>query len=364
MDYPRSPRPPTVKTPQLGSDEPVVGCVIDFSQAENTPGKPDGWAGLGLGVDGRKLLRVVIQENKELVLDGKLLDLSAGLKTVPFPDDLLEAAKKQHKVGLTIKIGRDAVVTTVRAGADGKIKEMSLTYPVTDDERKLLLERHMAAISRDARHLITPFFEDDPADNDLKKPAPANRWQFAGDQETYRLYRAAWRLGPKAPKSLTALRDEMIAAMDKDAAKQKAAMDAFRERLAKVVDDFSKSGHPDAPAILSELSGIVLSVRIVADRTSGKPRLVAVIHGASDSQVTGTLNYAADPEGVITVPTSAEKLDIGPAKTATAGWDVKLPAENGAVKMTATANLRWNGVDVTLTQTRKLKYQQVWNVEP
>ncbi len=43
---------------------------------------------------------------------------------------------------------------------------------------------------------------------------------------------------------------------------------------------------------------------------------------------------------------------------------MKLPAENGAVKITATAKLRWNGVDVTLTQTRKLKYQQVWTVEP
>ncbi len=295
MDYPRSPRPPIVKTVQLGGDEPVFGCVVDFSQAESTPGKPDGFAGLGLGVDGRKLLRVVVQENKELVLDGKLLDLSSGLKSAPFPDDLLEAAKKQHRVGLTIKIGRDAVVATVRAGIDDKIKETSLTYPVTGEERKLLLERHMAAISRDARHLITPFFEDDPPDEDLNKPAPANRWRFAGDQEAYRLYRAAWRLGPKAPKSLTTLRDDMIAAMDKDAAKQKAALDAFRDRLANVVDDISKSGHADAPAILSELSGIVLSVRFVADRTSGKPRLDVVIQGATRPILTESFQSRPTP---------------------------------------------------------------------
>jgi hypothetical protein len=364
MDYPRSPRPPIVQPVHLGGDEPVFGCVVDFSQTENTPGKPDGWAGLGLGVDGRKLLRVVIQENKELVLDGKLLELSSGLKSAAFPDDLLVAAKKQRRVGLTIKIAKDGVVATVRAGVEDKIKEMSLTYPITGDERKAILEHHMAAISRDGRHLITPFFEDDPPAEDFSKPAPANRWRFAGDQETYRLYRAAWRLGAKAPKSLTALRDDMIAAMDKDAARQKAAMDAFHDGLTKVVEDISKTGHPDAGAVLSELSGIVLSVRIVADQKSGKPRLVAVVHGASDSRLTGTLAYEVDPQGVISVPTNAEKFEVEPAKAATAGWDLKLPAENGALKIMVTAKTRWNGVDVTLTESRKLKYQQVWTVEP
>jgi hypothetical protein len=222
----------------------------------------------------------------------------------------------------------------------------------------------MAAISRDARHLITPFFEEEATVEDLTKPAPANRWRFAGDKETYRLYRAAWRLGPKAPTSLITLRNEMVAAMDKDADKQKAAMDAYRARLGQVVEDIGKSGSPDANAVLGELSGLTLSVRIISDGSSGKPRLTAVIQGAPDSKVNGSVIYTADPEGTITVPAEPDKIEIEPGNAAKVGWAVKLPAENGVVKITATAKLRWNGVDVTLTESRKLKYQQVWTVEP
>ncbi len=364
MDYPRSARPPIVAKVQLGGDEPVVGCVVDFSEAENTPGKPGGWAGLGLGVDGRKLLRVVIDENKELVLDGKLLGLSSGKKTAAFTEELLELARKHRRVGLSIKIARDAVVTTVRAGVEDNIKEMTFSYAVTDEERKGLLEHNMAAISRDARHLITPFFEEDMPVEDLSKPAPANRWRFAADKETYRLYRAAWRLGSKAPKSLIALRDEMVAAMDKDADKQKAAIDAYRARLGQVVEDIDKTDSPDASAVLGELSGAELSVRITPDGSSGRPRLTAVIQGAADSKVIGTVTYSVDPDGSVAVPAQPDKVEIEPGKTASVAWALKLPAENGVVKITATAKLRWNSVDVTLTESRKLKYQQVWAVEP
>jgi hypothetical protein len=364
MDYPRGPRPAIVKPVQLGGDEPVLGCVVDFSQAENSPGKPAGWAGLGLGVDGRKLLRVVIEENKQLVMDGKLLGLSSAAKSAAFPDELLEAARKQRRVGLTISITRDAVVATVRAGTEDSIKEMTLSYPISEDERKGLLERNMAAISRDAKHLITPVLEEDAPKEDFSKPAPANRWLFAGDKEAYRLYRAAWRLDTKAPKSLLALRDDMLSAMDKGAEKQKAAMESYRAGLEEVVKDISKSDATDAPAILGELSGMALSVCIISDGSSGKPRLMTTIQGAADAKVSGTLSYAVDPEGAISVPAEPEKIAIEPGKATTVARTLKLPAENGAAKITLTAKLRWNGEDVTLSESRKLKYQQVWSVEP
>jgi hypothetical protein len=363
LDYPREPRPAIIGAVELGGDEPTVGCVLDFSQAENTSGKPAGWAGLGLGVDGRKLLRVVVEENKQLVIDGKPLGLASGVKTNVFPAEVLEAARKQKRIGLTIKVGKDAVIVTVRAGAGSAIQEMEASYPVSADERKGLLERHMAAISRDARHLITPHF-DKIATEDLSKPAPANRWLFAGDQETYRLYRAAWRLGEKAPKSLTSLRDEMLAAFDKGEENQKAAMAAYQSRIEKVIGDITGSGAKDAASVLGELSGASLRLKLSPEGSSGKPRLTVVIEGTPDSKLAGTVTLAADAEGAIAVPAQPEKIEIEAGRSAATSWVLKLPPEKGTAKLTVTARLKWHGADIELTANRKVRYELTWTAEP
>ncbi len=250
LDYPRSPRPPIVGRVELGGEEPAVGCVIDFSLAE----PPRGWAGLGLGVAGRKLLRVIVEENRKLVCDGSLLDLTSGRKEVAFPAGLLEAAARHRQVGLTIQIAREAVVATVRAGAAPDVKEMKVVYPITPRERSILLERHLAALSRDGRHLIRIFVEEENwPPEDLSQPAPANRWRFAGDWETYRLYRAAYRLGGRAPRSLLDLRDRMLDAVDKDTETQGKAIADYRERFRKVIQEITAIQSPEAAQALNEL---------------------------------------------------------------------------------------------------------------
>jgi hypothetical protein len=158
MDYPRGPKPPIVGPIELGADEPSVGCVIEFSLAENR-----GWAGLGLGVAGRELLRVVVEEDKKLVLDGTMLGMAAGRREVPFTPEVLKAANKSHRVGLTSKIVRTALEVAVAADSDGRIAKMSSSYPLSSDERWDLLARPMALVSRDAKHIITPYVEEPPA---------------------------------------------------------------------------------------------------------------------------------------------------------------------------------------------------------
>ena len=48
------------------------------------------------------------------------------------------------------------------------------------------------------------------------------------------LYRAAWRLGGQAPKSLLALRDQLAQAASQNAAAQQAAMNAYRDSIAGI----------------------------------------------------------------------------------------------------------------------------------
>jgi hypothetical protein len=227
MDYPRGPKPPIVGPVELGTDEPSVGCVIDFSLAENR-----GWAGLGLGVKGRELLRVVVEGNGKLILDGTMLGMAAGQRDVAFPPEVLKAANKSHRVGLTVKIGRTALEVMIAAEADGHGAKMSASYPLSNDERWDLLARPMALLSRDAKHIITPYVEEPPTNSvDLDQPAPANRWCFAADRETYHLCRAAWVLGDKAPASLVNLKEKMLRAMDKSPEIQQPAIADYHREL-------------------------------------------------------------------------------------------------------------------------------------
>ncbi|MCY3020215.1 MAG: hypothetical protein NTW87_14450 [Planctomycetota bacterium] len=125
LDYPRAPKSPLVGALALGVDEPSIGCVVDFKRA-----KDEGWAGLGLDVQGRNLLRVVVEKNKTLVLDGTLLKLQAGRKDVPFPPELLAEAKatggagfRIGRVGLTVRVAKAALEVTVRAGRPGRLPD-------------------------------------------------------------------------------------------------------------------------------------------------------------------------------------------------------------------------------------------------
>jgi len=247
LDYPRSPKPPILGAIRLGEDEPTVGCVVDFELAKNK-----GWAGVGLGVTGRDLMRVIVEQNKTLVMDGTLLKFKAGRTELAFTPKVLDAAQKTWRTGLTIKIARSAVEVVVRAGEGEGIQEMTASYPVSAEEREQLMTRYMALLSRDAKHELTPFIDEPPPPVDLTKPAPANRWRFAGEKETYGLCKAVWILGPRAPASLTALKKGMIAAMDKDFATQAQAMAAYRSQIAQVVQDVQNSGSPEARRALVE----------------------------------------------------------------------------------------------------------------
>jgi hypothetical protein len=158
-----------------------------------------------------------------------------------------------HRLGLTARLARTAVEVTVRA-ADPKASapaEYKTSLPLTEPERARLLSHPLAILARDGYHGVTPYFDDRRRpEPDLAVPAPPNRWRNPGDHQLEALYRAAWHLKDKAPPSLLALKEKLLAAADKDPQAQQAALAACEQSLAAVIKDIDQCAAPaDAKAI-------------------------------------------------------------------------------------------------------------------
>lgn len=238
MDWPVQPKSPLVGPVERGTAEPSVGCLVEMSDEQyNGLGK----AGMGLAVGGRELVAVLVNDAKELLIDGLDVEmegfiLSGARKAVPFSDEFRKAAKDcNYRIGLTIKIARDSLEITARTGRPGKIRTLETSTPLVPAQRKQIMSRHVAILSKAGRHGVTPYVDaarrEEPP---LTTAAPPGRWRFAGEEQLYELYRTAWQLGDKTPKSLTRLKETMTHAADKDPATQEAAMETYRREIGKV----------------------------------------------------------------------------------------------------------------------------------
>ncbi len=251
MDYPRQAEVPAlVGLVRRGTDEPSIGCVLGFRINPGT-----GQAGLGLGVEERASWRVLVDGNKRLILDGT--DLGAGKQETPLPESLRKAiAANGHQVGLTIKIGKEAIEVSLRAGKPGEMSEVKTQVPVTKQQRDRLLAKPLTLLSRGGLHFITPFI-DVPIhpEPDLSVSAPPNRWRNPGDRQLYAVYRSAWRLGDRAPASLIAQREKMLAAATASAEQQGQALAAFSASLPQLLADIRKCGAAEE-AVTDALSSL------------------------------------------------------------------------------------------------------------
>ncbi len=111
--------------------------------------------------------------------------------------------------------------------------------------------------------MITPWIDDGrKLPPDLSRPAAANFWRFEGMDRLLTLYKAAWRLKEKAPKSLLALKAEMLDAVTKNTDAQTAAVAAYESRILEIAADVR---HCDAAAqskslALADLTGTTIFV--------------------------------------------------------------------------------------------------------
>jgi hypothetical protein len=241
-----------------GTAEPSIGCVIDFSL---NPGQ--GRAGIGLARDSENsdsYLALTIDSEKDFIMNGQALGLPQ--ETTPLPEPLRQAmAAGGHRIGLTAKIAADALQVTLRAkdpAADQPV-EFTASWPITAAERERLLSRPLAILAHQGRHRLTPYLDDGRRpDPDLSIPASADYWRNPGGRQLRALCRAGWLLGRYAPLSLLDLKGAMLAAADKDADAQHAAVESFNQNLPQVLKDTAACA--EAPpesvrAATAELSG-------------------------------------------------------------------------------------------------------------
>jgi len=359
MDYPAEPLPAHIVGPvRRGGPEPAVGAVLDFSR------NPDhGLCGLAFGVitgkrprrparlpqDAPGQLNVYVEAARTLVIDGTQLKLKTV--QVPIPPAVRAAMKADgHRMGLTAKVAARALEITLRAGPKGAVRDFAASLPLTTMARRRLLARPSAVIAKDGYHGVTPFF--DAARRmppDLTRPAPRNRWRFAGDAATYRLYRAAWKLGRAAPRSLLALRDRMVSAMDQDAETQRAAMDEHAASFRRVVRDVRAAGESRlAEAATAELLGVSLKLRLAEDASPKRPKFVARVHGPAEGRITAAVTFRA-PCGEAAGPI---RLAAGPGQTADARWVAPPTTQPAAFRLHARAELDWSGLKLSLADSR------------
>ncbi|MCX7050145.1 MAG: hypothetical protein NTX50_32250 [Candidatus Sumerlaeota bacterium] len=236
MDYPMDAMPAIVGPVARGAAEPSVGVVVDFSRNPQR-----GVAGMALGVAGEKLLAVLVDRGEEITIDGG--DLGAPKRSFPLSPEFKDAmGDSSYRAGLTLKIAAQALEVTARAGNEicAPLTQMTVSYPLTPDQRRLLMERPMAIIAMYGKHGVTPFFDDARRpDPDLMRPAPMGRWRFAGEDILYQLYRAVWRLGKDAPPSLISTKDQLANAEDKDPATQQAALNGAPQLIDCVRQDIA-----------------------------------------------------------------------------------------------------------------------------
>jgi len=249
MDYPLQPPSPLVGPVQRGTAEPSVGCLVDFSRNPRS-----GRAGLGMGLveeasaadggSGDTFLKVLIEKEAQLVIDGT--DLGMGLKSFDFPRSFRQAAEAGgHRIGMTVKIASAGLEVVLRAGrAEApRLSTFRAAVPIDEARRRRLLRRGLAILARDGSHGVTPYVDDRRRpEPDLAVPAPANPWRNPGDGQLWMLYRAAGRLGGKAPRSLLSLKQRMLAAVTKAPAAQREALAAFDKGVGAVLKDIQACG--------------------------------------------------------------------------------------------------------------------------
>ena len=226
LDYPASAQEtPLVGPVERGSAEPAVGCVISWRL---TPGA--GQAGMGFSVEDRNYLTILVDAGKTLIIDGT--DIGADRLVHALPSPLAQAiGSTGYQVGLTVRIEKEAMRVTVRAGIKNAVETFTTAIALTPAQRVRLLDRPVTLLSRGGRHEITPYVGIPRADGtELASPAPRNRWHNPGDAQLYAVYRAAWRLGSSAPPSLLGLRRNLLLAADGSEEVQRNALAVFTDR--------------------------------------------------------------------------------------------------------------------------------------
>ena len=400
MDYPAIPVPALVGQVKRGVAEPAMGCVVDFGKApdkgvaglafartEQKPSKvvPNQSGKLVIdrtGVGGRKETLELPKELKEALKDGKdkvgltiqagdgkpplaavlvhkcreLLiqaeDIGLPKKVFKFPAEFIDSMKANgNRAGMNVKIAREALEITLRAGPPDAMKEAKFSEPIDAKQREMLMNGQMSVLAKDGRQRVTPFIDvGRRMGPDLSVPAPLGRWRFPGEDELQRLYAAARILGGETPASLTGLKETMLAAFDKDADAQRGAMATYRQGIAGVRRDLlSVPDEEMRGRALAALMGISFELNFHADSTSTAPVLAAAVRGATDDDVTGNIQLEAVGAALSGPAQKSLPMEAPRGKIGKAIWRLPIREDDpSSFRVKATARLKCADTGFTL----------------
>ncbi|MCU0982330.1 MAG: hypothetical protein MUF25_24500, partial [Pirellulaceae bacterium] len=405
MDYPLDgPPPPVVGEVRRAVDEPSLGFLLDF-RGESDRGlagvalarKKGGGTTLQLNdlgklvLDGTKIGRaketlplpaefsallrpgheragltvqlseakdafaaILVQGCRELIVDGPAIGLER--KTVPLSAELQQAIRQHsNRFGMNLKVAREALQITLRAGEPGKFTEWQTAVPLDAAQRAAIVQGPLALLAKDNWHRITPYLDlARRPEPDLSQPAPLGRWRFAADAELYRLYRAAYELGDDAPASLVQLKANLTAACVQEPVAQQAAVDTYHRQIDQVrrdlrsVADARKRGQA-----LAALLDVSLDLTADANSTTAEPVFVARLQGSRESEVQGTLRIQTQGVRLSGEGVKQEPVRLAAGARQEVRWSVPLAQDDDAgFRAVASAELQCQGEQFTLTSER------------
>jgi hypothetical protein len=401
MDYPLAPTPALVGPLAQGGDAPAVGCLLHFRDEPerglagmalararakptivrtNDSGKlvldgtkagrpletlelPAEWKAalqpgrdrvgltVELGEAQESLVPVLIKGCRELIVDGAAIGL--GKKTLALTNELQQAIRQHgNQVGMTLRIAKESLEITLRAGPAAATTEMRVALPVTASQRQALLSGQLALLAKDGYHRITPCLDlQRRPEPDLSQTAPLGRWRFAGDEALDRLYRAAYVLGPETPASLRQLKNTLVDACDKEPARQQAAITAHREQLPRVLNDLRAVRDSRVRGrALAALLGVTLDAGFDRDSTSLEPVLSATIRGAATAELTGTVQMQARDVRLTGPSTFQQSVRVPLGRQHVVRWAVPVAKDDPAAFLgIVSARLECLGEQFTLT---------------
>lgn len=262
---------------------------------------------------------------------------------------------------MTAKIRKDSLEVTLRARDTNSSRavEFVKSWPITAAQRERLLSCPGTVLARDGYQAITPYFDDArrPESADLSAQAPGNRWRFAGEEETYRLYRAMSKLKDDAPASLRELAGTMARAMDSDEKTRRTAMKQYAARWPRVAQDVQGLKSAAADEALAELTGVNLEFAV--DTSASNQLALNATVRSSLHGVNGRIALSAASARLLGGTPDAETVTVkaGDTRKAQWRWDVQSGASDVA-EITATAALQCGGFTMSVKRTREVSLRQ------
>lgn len=386
MDWPvYATKPPTVGEVKRGVHKPSVGCVINFSRAKHYS-SDWGKAGLGFGVggtgkreNGRKsnvdqehldilIMHLGKKDKAHLLIDGSTIGLPKTTERFS-PAFQSAAVTGEQSVGMTVKVEAREIDIVLRTGPDGGMQTHRTVVPVTEETRARILSKPWCVLSKGTHHGFTLFPDVNRAETrDYSKPEPAGRTRFLPTDETYRLYRAAWRLGDQAPRSLLTLRSDMLACAGKSLAEQEKALERFHQQVADVAEDVSETTDRElAEQAVADLLGLDLQFKAERGNEAGDVVLTSLVSSRLKELLKGqvALTVSAAKPGLLSGSSAA--IAVSAARDAGETWKLRIQGQDrSCMELTATTTVAWKGMTASVKKKQRLypSISRWWTLGP